>query len=292
MKTKKIMVALLALGAYFSGNAQSWSLINSSAITPSPVGAWVGLGSYRNNPITPISGFHLQAPDYAGSTVTIERTNGYTPSLVLKTSTTTVLPTPNLGLLSGVIYGQIVFTGANGGTIGTATSNYGAYIAATTTEQWTPTANGTKLDFYTTKNQTKTVVSALTLNQDGSTSVNGNLMAVGTVGIGIAPQTGYSLAVNGGIVATSVKVEITSGGIFPDYVFKKDYNLRSLKEVEAYVNANSHLPEVPSAAEVAKSGINVADMDATLLKKVEELTLYMIQQQKEIEALKLQVSSK
>ena len=96
------------------------------------------------------------------------------------------------------------------------------------------------------------------------------------------------------IETTQIKV-VASQNIgtpyWSDYVFAKNYKLRPLKEVEAFITANSHLPEVPSTAEVAKDGIDVFGMNATLLKKVEELTLYMIQQQKEIEALKEQVKS-
>jgi len=69
----------------------------------------------------------------------------------------------------------------------------------------------------------------------------------------------------------------------PDYVFASSYRLRPLAEVERYVQENKHLPEVPSAAEVAANGQNVADMQNTLLKKVEELTLYLIEQNKQLE---------
>jgi len=85
------------------------------------------------------------------------------------------------------------------------------------------------------------------------------------------------------VIAKEIQVKTS---VWADYVFKKDYKLRPLHEVEKYIDANSHLPEVPSEAEVMEKGINVSEMNATLLKKVEELTLYMIQQQKEIEALK------
>lgn len=86
---------------------------------------------------------------------------------------------------------------------------------------------------------------------------------------------------------------VKTGTIFPDYVFEKDYDLKSLSEVEKYITDNKHLPDVPSASEIKNSGLNLADMDATLLKKIEELTLYIIElkkeneeQQKEIELLK------
>ncbi|MEL6945146.1 MAG: hypothetical protein AAFO82_21045, partial [Bacteroidota bacterium] len=76
----------------------------------------------------------------------------------------------------------------------------------------------------------------------------------------------------------------------PDYVFAKDYKLRSLEEVETYINENSHLPEIPSAAEFEADGIKLGKMSFDLLKKVEELTLYMIELKKENEALKTRVT--
>ena len=104
---------------------------------------------------------------------------------------------------------------------------------------------------------------------------------------GMAPVTSayndYKLAVNGNIAAKKVMVEISD---WNDKVFEKSYSLPTLEQVETYVNANKHLPEVPSECEVLQNGISVGDMNATLLKKIEELTLYVIQQQKEIEALK------
>lgn len=77
-----------------------------------------------------------------------------------------------------------------------------------------------------------------------------------------------------------------------DYVFEDDYNMLSLKDLEGFIKNNKHLPEVPSEAEILEMGIDVASMTALLLKKVEELTLYTIQQQKEIEALKAIIETK
>lgn len=71
-----------------------------------------------------------------------------------------------------------------------------------------------------------------------------------------------------------------------DYVFEKDYNLMPLSEVKTYIEANHHLPEIPSTSEVKEEGLDVGQMNELLLKKVEELTLYVIQQQEEIEGLK------
>jgi hypothetical protein len=100
------------------------------------------------------------------------------------------------------------------------------------------------------------------------------LRADGNVGIGtISPDA--KLSVKGQIHAQEVKVDLT-GAIAPDYVFDKDYNLPSLEEIQSYITANKHLPEVPSAKEMEEKGINVGEMNLLLLKKVEELTLYLI----------------
>ncbi len=87
-------------------------------------------------------------------------------------------------------------------------------------------------------------------------------------------------------VSGKLKIDQWTISQVPDYVFKKDYKLRSLQEVEEYVTEKNHLPEVPSAEEIQKNGLDLAEMNMTLLKKVEELTLYTIQQQKQIDELK------
>ena len=105
----------------------------------------------------------------------------------------------------------------------------------------------------------------------------------GTVGIGTATvPTGYRLAVDGNIMAEEIQIQLSH--TWPDYVFEEDYDLKPLSEVEAFVKANKHLPEVPSAKEVASEGQRLGEMNAILLKKVEELTLYLIRQQATIEA--------
>lgn len=73
-----------------------------------------------------------------------------------------------------------------------------------------------------------------------------------------------------------------------DFVFDDDYNLPSLNEVENFINENNHLPDIPSAEDVEENGVSVGEMQAKLLQKIEELMLYVIEQQKEIEMLKSQ----
>ena len=110
----------------------------------------------------------------------------------------------------------------------------------------------------------------------------------GKMGIGTdlsSNPNNYTLAVNGKIGAKGVQVENTST-TWPDYVFAEDYDLKSLLEVENFIRENQHLPEIPSADEVAQKGQNLGEMNALLLKKIEELTLYVIELKKENEALK------
>ncbi|MGC3946367.1 MAG: hypothetical protein QM762_17915 [Chryseolinea sp.] len=119
-----------------------------------------------------------------------------------------------------------------------------------------------------------------------------NVAVSGNMGIGTllsSNPNGYKLAVNGKIGAKEVQVE-NSSSTWADYVFKPEYRLMPLSEVEQYVKTNSHLPEIPSAEEVKKDGHNLGEMDVLLLKKIEELTLHLIKQEKEIKELKAQLS--
>ena len=102
--------------------------------------------------------------------------------------------------------------------------------------------------------------------------------ANGDVGIGtIVPKS--KLAVKGTIRAKELKVMVD---INADFVFEEDYDLRSLKEVEEFIKTNNHLPEIPSAEEMKELGISVGEMNIKLLQKIEELTLYLIQQEKRL----------
>ena len=114
----------------------------------------------------------------------------------------------------------------------------------------------------------------------------------GKVSIGLDPTLAttfngnYSLYVENGILTEKVKVALKNTTDWADYVFDKDYELMPLNKVEAFVSEHHHLPGVPSAEEVKKSGIDVATMDAKLLEKIEELTLHMIELEKKYNALK------
>ena len=111
----------------------------------------------------------------------------------------------------------------------------------------------------------------------------------GRLSVGTAtPATGYMLSVNGKIISEEVRVELDVN--WPDYVFKPGYKLPSLKQVENFIQKNHHLQGIPSAQQVKNEGIELGDMNKRLLEKVEELTLYLIQQNKKIETLENKVS--
>lgn len=122
----------------------------------------------------------------------------------------------------------------------------------------------------------------------GNTNLKNNVLFLsdnyGRVGIGTNDPKA-KLSVNGQILAKSVKVS-TDAIYWPDFVFAPEYNKMSLNELETYINANRHLPGVPSAADVEEQeGVVLEEMNAILLQKVEELTLYVIELQKRIEVL-------
>ncbi len=131
-----------------------------------------------------------------------------------------------------------------------------------------------------------------------------NIGYYGEVGIG-TPTPSAKLDVNGNIKAHEIEVTLasmqdlqlngtlaannityTANGNTADFVFEDNYQLKDLSEVEAFILTNKHLPEIPSAAEMEEGGVNLAEMNKLLLMKVEELTLYLIEQQKEINELK------
>ncbi|MFD2035511.1 hypothetical protein ACFSKL_11960 [Belliella marina] len=101
----------------------------------------------------------------------------------------------------------------------------------------------------------------------------------GRVGINTEANE-YNLAVAGRILAESIDVKLQTN--WPDYVFDEGYEKMSLQEIDIYIGANGRLPEVPSAREVSEKGVNLGEMDALLLKKVEEITLHLIEQEKRI----------
>jgi hypothetical protein len=147
------------------------------------------------------------------------------------------------------------------------------------------TAQGFTLESYNGSSQWHILAEATTGTEWGDRPLlfyskqSGYIMSLdgnGNVGIGKTnPQN--KLDVNGTIRAKEVKVEAN----WADFVFEEDYDLRSLSEVETFIQKNQHLPEIPSEEEVKTNGISVGEMNAKLLQKIEELTLYVIEQNRQ-----------
>ncbi len=126
----------------------------------------------------------------------------------------------------------------------------------------------------------------------GSSKIEGNILTDSNIGIGtsnfVEGVDNYRLSVNGAIRAHRVKVYTT----WADYVFESNYNLPTLKEVEQHIKDKGHLIDIPSAKEVDANGIDLGEMNKMLLQKIEELTLYVIDLNKKIETITIELNTK
>ncbi len=137
--------------------------------------------------------------------------------------------------------------------------------------------------------QTSTILALYTTNTVGEMQDRIYIANDGRVGIGTNQWYPRSeLDVNGTIRSREIKVEIEN---WSDFVFDKDYKLPTLLEVEAHINEHNRLPDIPSEKQVKEEGINIGEMQAKLLQKIEELTLYVIDQNKKIEEQHQQIEA-
>ncbi|WP_167335443.1 hypothetical protein [Pedobacter kyungheensis] len=213
---------------------------------------------------------------YAGSQNNYELLNYQTGMFLGITGSVgigTTIPTTKLEVTTGNNYDQLSLTkttieGDKGaGIVFKNTVNNGSTpeiggIQAKLLDGGTGYVKGS-LSLYTVNNETK--IEAITIRPQGN------------VGIGIATPD-EKLAVNGKIRAKEIKVEASN---WPDYVFEEDYKVGTLEGLESYIKTNKHLPEVPNAKEVEANGVALGEMNKLLLKKIEELTLYVIELKKE-----------
>ena len=186
------------------------------------------------------------------------------------------------------------------GTLGVLEQNLGVYVKIRSINfngGWTPSSQtGNDVNV----NKFNPMTNDWSLYVGNTHLTTGGIIALkatqnGDIGIG-TPTPNAKLAVNGNIRAKEIKVENNN---WPDYVFIKDYQLPTLQETEKHIKEKGHLPGIPSAAEVKTNGIDLGEMNAKLLQKIEELTLHLIEQnkmikgqQQEIEALKTIITLK
>ncbi|MCV9387472.1 tail fiber protein [Reichenbachiella ulvae] len=110
----------------------------------------------------------------------------------------------------------------------------------------------------------------------------------GKVGVGTTNPTSM-LSVAGKMDAQEIKV-LVGAGVAPDYVFADDYKLTTLEETAEYIQQNRHLPEIPSAAEMEANGVELGEMNMLLLKKIEELTLHLIEKDEQLKKVKARLA--
>jgi hypothetical protein len=244
-----------SVGIYAEATAQESNLIKRSNIFSDLDGIAVfGNGKYTSN-----------------------TTNGSMYGVV--GSSTDLNPLNNIG-----VFGEAKnATGYNSGVIGYCNSTTGIYN--------TGVAGQVELNTTAAWNRAVWGVAPVAPNHYAG-YFEGNVdVQTGTVRVGnVTTPAGYKLYVEQGILTEKVKVAVATSPAWADYVFATDYNLKPLSEVEAFIKENKHLPNVPSADELVKEGLDLGKMQATQMEKIEELTLYIIEMKKEIEMLKNQIS--
>lgn len=198
----------------------------------------------------------------------VNQAGGYTPSnyLVVEGTTTDNNNYPGIQLKGGTLVSNDAYphvASTNGGlSLLLSGGSHNAYNQRMLMYLSSNSAGSSNVSWY--RNST------LLMHLDGNT---------GNLGIGTTVTATHKLQVNGLIKA--------NGPLdWPDFVFEDDYELPTLEQVENDIARDSHLPGIPSAKEVREEGIDLTEMDAKLLQKIEELTLYLIEQNKEIKALK------
>jgi hypothetical protein len=121
---------------------------------------------------------------------------------------------------------------------------------------------------------------------------NGEMMYIdsGKVGIGTSNYNGeFNLFVSKGIRTERVKIDVPSENNWADFVFEPSYSLTPVSRLEQFINKNKHLPGIPKASQVVTEGVDVGEMNALLLQKIEELTLYIIEQNNRMDSLEQQL---
>ena len=207
-------------------------------------------------------GIGTSTPGTAALGIAVANTDGFHTNgpVITVTNTSTFNPTGNGYNAAGVNY-----IAGNGVVLGQVLANYGIGTNA-------PFNGGSGL-YITTRTDHPIIFTTGTTGTEKMRITND-----GNVGIGTTDTRGYMLAVNGNAIFTKVVVKPYS--LWPDYVFKKGYDLLDLADLERYIRDHGHLPGIAIEKVVQRQGIDLGEQQTALLKKVEELTLYLINENK------------
>ncbi len=275
MKTKITLLAFTLFIGTYELSAQRIPKLTGAPITGTSNSNIIDNGS------SVVIGAQSQASPVSGEYFSIQNnTNGYNILRMYNNSTagnaasgfyaTSSSGTLNLFSMSSAFSSSTTLSNpmlrAGTSLVNTGTSN-GLYIGTTSNSQVSLWTNNTQRVF-----------------------VHGNGGVVIGDSLSVKMPVGYRLYVPGGILTEKLKVAVLNSADWADYVFEKNYHLKPLEEVSQYVCENKHLPGVPSAQELAQNGgFDVVKMDAKLLEKIEELTLYMIELSKQNALLKEEI---
>ena len=273
-----ILVALNAALAIFcvtGASAQAWLPgTNGSVYNPNYPGGYVGIGTTSPTATLEIA----NTPNHTFSAGVIG--NRANTNIQLLGSVAAIAPTAVDNSSMGAVAWDFYNNGNSPSWSGALLEHFGTQV--TGTQYGITAANQGTLVF---QNCANGVIASNGTNifMAPNAIVSASFLANGNVGIGTTDTKGYKFAVNGDAVFT--KVVVKAYGSWPDYVLDSAYKLRPLEKVAQYIRDNHHLPEIPSADSVANAGIDVGANQAALLKKIEELTLYVIEQQQQLDRL-------
>lgn len=264
---KKIMLSVVLLALSYSLSAQNTF----------PYSGNVGIGT-----TSPTSELHIQGVDLVRPTFEIFSANQHGRA-ILDFKRTRGSVSAKLPLQFNDKLGTIYFHGYDG-TRYLESSGFGAVVEAAVTPGVVKTGM-----YFSTNDGADQVYNypklKMYLTAEGNLLINPKVDFEGNLEPGSVTGDG-KLQVRGNIRAKEIKVETAN---WPDYVFAKDYHLPSLQETEKHIKEKGHLPGIPSAKEVEANGVNLGEMNAKLLKKMEELTLYLIEQNGKIEQMEKEI---